>query len=127
MKKIISAILAASLCIGAAYADQSNTNPKVQFAPQSWYSENQDNIVTIRRSVNDPNSNTPFYVQIYVGGGHQPTIGPIKILRGGMCTGAVVNPSSSIICTLDRSNPIIEFSSTNNDATAGVYQIEIGT
>lgn len=123
MKKIVlGGLLASAFISTAAFSSQLVNAAKVNaFAPQSWYSNHQDDIITIASY--DPSSY--YKVQIAV---HQvPSDQHSATVTVRNCDGknpVFVAPGSAILCLLNQEGGPITLSANSEAGASGTYQIE---
>jgi len=126
MKKILTISLLMALCSVSFANQQFQANPKARFFPQSWTSANSKDVISIQYGMTVGNGSSYYNVQIHVGQSNFGSTADIVVKNcGGQGTTNVVNPGSSIICTLNATNPVITFSSNSDTvASSGEYQVE---
>lgn len=124
-KIIIASLVATSLGISAASfaSQQFEINAKAGFSPQSWKSVNTKDVISVQAGAF---GSSYYTVQIHVAQNDESQSAGIIVKNcSGKDSTITVTPGSSVICTLDVSNPVITFNSNSDKLIAhGDYQVE---
>lgn len=122
-------IIASMVCISTiSFADQSfKANVKARFFPVSWVSLNTKDVISITTPTNGGSSY--YNVQIHVNqkvSEFEPDYAGIVVKNcNGVGSVDTVAPGSTIVCGLDKENPILSFTSDSDKLVAhGESQVE---
>lgn len=126
---IASLIIASSIAVVSFATPAVKANAKARFSPNDWSSQNTKDVITIKTPT--VAGSTYYNVKIYVsqiGGGATggTDAGAIQIKNcNGVGSADIVNPGSTVICSLSSENPVLTFSANNDtNAAHGDYQVE---